>query len=459
MLNKENMNIAIAGASGFIGQSLITWILAHTDHNIIALSRHDKTSNEPRLKWKTCDLFSLLAVEEALQEVDCAYYLVHSMLPSAMLEQGDFADYDLLLADNFARAAQKNKLKQIIYLGGIIPDTQKLSRHLESRKEVEDIFKNKTFFATILRSGLILGQNGSSYMILQNLINRLPVLICPKWTNTLMSPIADGDAISALGSSLNNDKCFNKTYDIGSGTNISYLDMMRTLAQEMGLKRFFLFIPFNFIFLSRLWVRLVSGSSKELVYPLLNSLKHPMIASTKNYFPYFPHKTTDNRMALRKAITVISNKKDQTKSLKLKLVRSIQRMSLPLNKSAIWVAHEYMRWLPRFLFPFLIAHVENFVITFCLFHKKIKLLELTYSEGRSTTDRALFYITGGLLSASSRKGRFEFRETMDRKFIITAIHDFKPTLPWHIYRFTQAIVHLWVMNGFKKHLARLSKHE
>jgi len=124
----------------------------------------------------------LLEIENVLKGIDVAFYLVHSMLPSANLDQGNFADYDLLLADNFARAANLNHIKQVIYLGGLLPSNlENLSKHLESRFEVEQVFRAKNFALTAFRAGLIIGPEGSSFKIMYKLVKRLPVMICPQW--------------------------------------------------------------------------------------------------------------------------------------------------------------------------------------------------------------------------------------------------------------------------------------
>ena len=133
--------IVLAGATGFIGR----WIIKEfqNDYQIIALSRKKVISNpNDKILWRTVDLYSMSSTEKALEKADIAIYLVHSMQPSTRLNQGKFEDTDLLLADNFSRAAQKNKLKQMIYIGGILPkDKYQISNHLLSRYEVEKTLK------------------------------------------------------------------------------------------------------------------------------------------------------------------------------------------------------------------------------------------------------------------------------------------------------------------------------
>ncbi len=157
-LNK-NPIIVIAGASGYIGKEMTLRLLEKfPTAQIIALSRTAQKSDDPHVTWQACDLFSLRSLEQALpKKIDLAVYLVHSMGPTAQLDQGSFADYDLLLADNFSRAIKNTGVQQLIYLGGLIPNTKKLSLHLQSRLEVEETFSEYNLPTTIFRAGLILG--------------------------------------------------------------------------------------------------------------------------------------------------------------------------------------------------------------------------------------------------------------------------------------------------------------
>lgn len=456
-INPDNLAdkvIVVAGASGFIGRSLIEKLLEFEHYKVIALSRVQKTSHHPNLEWRQCDLFSLLEVEEALSGATDAIYLVHSMLPSAQLDQGTFEDYDLLLADNFARACEKNTIHNVVYLGGIIPDNQKLSAHLRSRKEVEDVLDNRAFNFTALRAGLILGKGGSSFNILLKLVRKLPFMLCPPWTSSPMTPIALPDTITCLIYILQNPEVHKKVYDIGGPKTYTYIDLMQILATKLKRKAVFLKVPFNFMWFSRYWVRLLSGASKELVYPLLESLKTPM-SMNLNRTLLNPKEFQSYEDTLDELIDGASEVKYTPSRFTRKYVRSVQRLPLPKGKNAQWVAVEYMRWLPNFFSPILRVTVQEDIVRFCLFSKRFSLLELQYSPDRSFSDRRLFYIVGGKLAKEQNKGRLEFRETIDKKYIITAIHDFYPSLPWYIYRFTQAIAHLFVMKSFGKHLQQV----
>jgi nucleoside-diphosphate-sugar epimerase len=450
--------IVIAGASGFIGYKLIDALLAETDYNIVALSRSNKDSDNPRLEWKKCDLFSVLQLEEALSGCDYSYYLVHSMQPSARLDQANFLDYDLILADNFGRAAKKLSVTKVVYLSGIIPNIEKLSDHLLSRLEVEEVLRQYFTDFVILRAGLVLGKEGSSFNILMNLVKRLPILVCPSWTKSITSPVHISTVISSLVLSLKDESMNQRIYDLSSSDSVSYQNLLKITARKLGLKRIFVGFPLNVIFISRLWVSLFSGASRRLVYPLLESLSHSMVPRADHKIKLDILKDVESSIG-----DVVEDIKDyqykfSTRVIQRSTVRSVQRFSLPPDMNARQVAIEYMYWLPRFLFPFIIVDVrEGEWVYFSLLNRNIKLLVLKWSPERSSDDRQLFYIKGGLLSAKHDKGRLEFREVLNKRYTLAAIHNFSPSLPWYIYRYTQAVVHFIVMTFFGRHLYKISK--
>src|ERR1700761_2840056 len=162
--------LVLAGAAGFIGQALAATLKDH--FRVIGLSRKARPTDANVAEYRRCDLFNLREAEAGLAGADYAVYLVHSMLPSARLTQGSFADMDLICADNFARAARIAGARQIVYLGGLIPDDVKLSPHLRSRLEVERTLGRYGTPLTVLRAGLILGAQGSSFQILLRLVRR-----------------------------------------------------------------------------------------------------------------------------------------------------------------------------------------------------------------------------------------------------------------------------------------------
>lgn len=466
--------VAIAGATGFVGQAIRTALA--DDYHVVALTRSqvrtDRRPGDDPVEWRHCDLFSLLQIEEALHDADYAIYLVHSMLPSARLTQGTFADLDLILADNFARAASRQGVQQILYVGGLLPDdTDDLSPHLASRLEVETTLGAGSAALTALRASLIVGPGGSSLRMLVNLVRRLPAMILPEWTRSMTQPIALDDVVRALRHALANPAAFDQTYDIGGPDVMSYKDMMQRTARLLGVRRLMLDVPVFSPKLSKLWVSVFSGASRALVDPLVESLRHDMVADDNAMQRWLEPDVLGFEEALQRAIDEQGRlkpnprkalrKKDDAAIRAASRVRSVQRLPLPSGYDAHEVARAYLRWLPQFVGPLLRVDVaDDDAARFHLRGIRRPLLELRYAPSRSSDERALFYITGGVLAEVEDQptppGRLEFREVLGGRFLLAAIHDFAPRLPWYVYNATQALAHLWVMHGFGRHLQALT---
>lgn len=444
--------ILIAGASGFIGRTLIERLLSDPDLEIIGLSRTERTSHNPRLIWKKCDLFSLKDISLAMEGCSQAYYLVHSMLPSASLSQGTFYDFDLIMADNFIRAGQTHKLEHIIFLGGMIPNEDELSWHLKSRLEVEETFRQSKIKTTVLRAGLIIGPHGSSFTILQKLIERLPVMICPAWTKTKSQPVALKDVIKVLEKCLKNKELQGQVYDIGGPEIITYQGLIYKAASKIRKARKLYTLNVIPLAISRWWVTLITGVPKDLVYPLVLSLKHEMLAQKDQAWPHPEDLQTPLDESLTLALADHLKTEFKGHVPVERDVRSIQRLVLPPGRDAQWVAQEYFNWLPTFFSTLIKVYIEGNRCIFYLIHPEIQILILNKSEERSTSDRQLLYVVGGMLSAKQDRGRLEFREVLDHKYVMAALHEFRPSLPWYVYKWSQAIVHLIVMKAFGEHL-------
>ncbi len=460
--------VAIAGATGFVGQSLIAALAS--DYDIIGLTRSPTRAameDDSGVEWRHCDLFSMGDVERALQGVDYALYLVHSMLPSARLTQADFVDLDLLLADNFARAAEANGVKQILYIGGILPQHDEPSPHLKSRYEVETTLAARRTPLTSLRAGLIVGPGGSSFAMLVNLVRRLPAMLLPAWTQGSSSPIAIQDVVRAVRYCLGRPQTYGEAFEIGGPEILTYRQLLERTARHLGLRRPMMGVPFVSPGFSKLWISTITGSSSELVGPLIESLRYSLIPRDNPLQAWLRTDALSFEEALRRSVDesgralpnprAVIKQKDARRLTEMKTVRSVQRLPLPAGRRAEWVAVEYMRWLPSFMWPLLTCSVtDGHVVRFLLRFPRLCLLELSYAPERSEPDRQLFRITGGWLARvnpDASNGRLEFREVLNRKGIMAAIHDFRPALPWFVYNLTQALVHLYVMRSFGRALA------
>ncbi|MBA3452939.1 MAG: NAD(P)H-binding protein [Deltaproteobacteria bacterium] len=457
-------SLVIAGATGFVGHAVAQKLAARADRlELVGLTRGRRAIGA----WDrlvSCDLFSLKDVERALQGARFALYLVHSMLPSARLVQGQFADLDLICADNFGRAAAKAGVEQVVYLGGLIPELppDQLSDHLSSRLEVEAALGAHGVPVTTLRAGMVIGPGGSSFEILTRLVRRLPAMVLPAWSERRCQAI-DLETVAALiDHSVGRTETYGQTYDIGGPDALRYREMIQVVGEELGTPRRAIGVPVLTPKLSRLWVSLITGAPRALVAPLIESLKHDMGCHDRRLqeaagLPGLPFRAAVAASLAADAVTASTKPAAYRRAPAAPItgVRSVQRIALPAGRDAEWAAHEYMRWLPHGVSPLLRVEVDDArTCTFFLGRKsKRPLLVLTFAHERSASDRQLFYVTGGGLAQKTERGRLEFRVTPDREHLLTAIHDFLPRLPWWLYRITQALVHRWVMARFGKHLA------
>ena len=227
---------------------------------------------------------------EALYGIDVAFYLIHSMEGSSSKEWKKFAERDRVSAENFARAATECGVKRIIYLGGLshVDDDNELSEHLKSRKQVGEILKTSGAKVTIFRAAVILGQGGGSFQMLQYLVERLPMMVCPKWVLTKSQPISVDDVVTYLVKSLDVEETEGRTFEIGGPDVLTYVDMMRRYAKMVNRSIKIIIIPFLTPRLSSYWVDLITPVKASLARPLIDSLKHEATVkddSIKNMIP------------------------------------------------------------------------------------------------------------------------------------------------------------------------------
>lgn len=482
-MSSEREVVAVAGASGYVGSALGPALARRFE--LVGLSRSSRPPSNGYREWRATDLFSLGDAERALEGVDRAVYLVHSMLPTERLAQGRFEDFDLICADNFARAAKHAGVKQIVYLGGLAPsvDEAALSRHLGSRLETERALAAHGVPVITLRAGLVIGRGGSSFEMMVRLVRRLPMMACPAWTQTRTQPVALDDVIRVIEACLDDEKVPAGVYDIGCPEVLSYREMMQETATMLGLRRPMIEVPFLTTGLSRLWVSLVTGAPRELVAPLIESLVHPMVARDLSLQRSLGQEPTPLREALQRALAPVdaadlggrvegaspvskrgpspAPSADARRQPSRSRVRSVQRLPLPPGRDAAWVADEYVRWLPRRMRPLLRVRTKGGETRFHLFGLGAPMLILTAQPERTSPDRQVLRVSGGLLSDTSAPTppwpRLEFRVVNEGRHVLSAVHDFVPRLPWLIYVATQAIVHLWVMHSFGRHLARVAR--
>lgn len=465
--------VAIAGASGFVGTHLRQFLSPQFQFRALTRSASVAEANpdEAHTQWQRCDLYSLPQVTESLQGCRYGIYLVHSMAPSSRLVQGSFEDTDLLLADNFIRAAEASGVEHVIYLSGLIPQTDEpLSPHLRSRLEVENVLRSRSVRVTVLRAGLIFGPGGSSFSLLINLVRRLPVMLLPAWVRSKTHSVDIQNVCQAFERCLRVEAFCGQTFDLGGHRPMTYREMIEQTATLLGKSARFVNFPLNCFGLTKHWVALFGSVPTALVGPLQESLQHDLEARPNVLSDSMQGEWVSFEESFSNSVDSSGrpkpNPRSATQNLDVKRikqarrVRSVQRMHLPTGWEAGQIAAEYGLWLGR-RFGGLIRASQggDGVVRFILPGRLAVLLELTptpYSLG--SPRRCAFYITGGILSRKvDPPGRLEFRLFPELGCLIASIHGFAPTLPWRIYSLTQARLHLWVMCAFGRHLKSQSK--
>lgn len=425
------------------------------NYEIIAISRNiENKSNEHNVTWKAADLFDLNEITEVMEDIDIAIYLVHSMMPSAKLTQASFEDMDALLADNFAKAASYNKVQHIVFMSGLIPNTNELSPHLRSRLECEQILGSYGVPVSTLRAGLIIGSKGSSYPILKKLVERLPGLLLPKWAYNTTLPVAIDDVIDGLYKIVERNPNENESIDIGGPSHMTYKDLFKQTAEVLDKRLPTIDLPIIPIWLSKYWVKLISGVPKEMVYPLMDSLIHDMIRNDENIVKDISIGKIDYKESVRNALEEETKTQKKGKSSRkgdIKDVRAISRVVLPKDVNMIQLAESYANFLNRITLNVVNSdfNEDNFTISVPFLNKDLLLLSKDFKD--SNNERILYRIVGGDFALDSDGGnaRLEFRRLPNSDACIIALQEYEPTLPWWVYKYTQAKVHKSVMNLFK----------
>ncbi|HTH20887.1 MAG TPA: NAD(P)H-binding protein, partial [Nitrososphaeraceae archaeon] len=273
---QKKIRILVSGASGFIGRRLVRRLLispSTTNWNIRCMTRkaHSLSSyfqnDRDNLEFVQADVQNYPELVKALIGIDIAFYLIHSMEGSSK-EWKKFAERDRVAAENFARAVNEAGVSRVIYLGGLTyAPKQELSKHMRSRTQVGEILKKSNAAVTIFRAAVILGQGGGSFQMLQYLVERLPLMVCPKWVLTKCQPIAVDDVVEYLVRSIETNETKSKTFDIGGPEILSYLDMMRRYSNTLKKSIKIIIIPFLTPRLSSYWVDLITPVKASLARP------------------------------------------------------------------------------------------------------------------------------------------------------------------------------------------------
>ena len=276
------MKILLTGATGYIGKRLLP-VLIEQGHEVVCCVRDkNRFPTEGIYKHPNISLFEFDFLKDIqssgsstsfINDIDAAYYLIHSMSSNVK----DFGSLEEISANNFIKLIKRTSVKQIIYLGGITNE-EILSKHLASRKKVEEILSKSGFPLTSIKAGIIVGSGSASFEIIRDLVEKLPVMITPKWLNTKHQPIAIRNILEYLTGVLLKPETFNRSFDVGGPDVLSYKEMLLQLAEVRGLKRFIFTVPVMTPRLSSYWLYFVTSTSYMLAINLVNSMKIEVVA-------------------------------------------------------------------------------------------------------------------------------------------------------------------------------------
>lgn len=312
--HNDSKPIFVAGGTGYIGGRLIPKLL-EAGYRVRVLARAPEKladrlwAEHPNLEIIKGNVLDLDSLTTAVAPCRAAFYLVHSMLPDVK----DFAATDRTAARNMASAASQAGLEQIIYLGGLGESDHKLSHHLKSRTEVGDCLREGTVPVTILRAAMIIGSGSASFEILRYLVDRLPIIISPRWVSTPCQPIGVRNVLYYLVGCLEKPEMFGQTFDIGKPDVTNYRELMETYAEEAGLpKRWIIPIPILTPRLSSYWIHLVTPVPASIARPLAEGLRNPVVCTENRITELLPQELFDSRKAIRLALDRIHQQQVET---------------------------------------------------------------------------------------------------------------------------------------------------
>ena len=270
------MRILLTGANGYIGMRLLPQLLEQGHDVICAVRNRNRFTSNEELKEKVeiveIDFLKDSLPPEKIRNIDVAYYLIHSMTASTK----DFDEKEAQAAENFNKMMAETSVNQVIYLSGII-NQEKLSKHLKSRKKVEEILYKGSFNLTVLRAAIIVGSGSSSFEIIRDLCEKLPVMITPKWVKTKCQPIAIRNIIQYLTGVIGREDCYNKSFDVGGPDILTYQEMMEQYAEIRKLKILIIGVPVMSPKLSSYWLYFVTSTSYRLAQNLVDSMSVEVI--------------------------------------------------------------------------------------------------------------------------------------------------------------------------------------
>lgn len=306
--------LLVTGATGYIGGRLVPRLL-DAGYRVRCLARSGRKlaervwTDRPGVEIVEGDASDGSLLERSMRGCEAAYYLVHSMQAAGET----YARRDRTLAEGFGRAAAAAGVRRIVYLGGLGETGTDLSEHLASRREVEQALASESVPVTVLRAAMIIGSGSASFEILRYLVERLPVMVTPRWVETPCQPIAVRDVLHYLVACLGVPESSGRALDIGGADVLTYRELMQTMAASLDLpRRLIIPVPVLTPRLSSLWIHLVTPMSKEIARPLAEGLRNPVVCRDDAAARLMPHRPLGVREAIAAALGSIDRRGVET---------------------------------------------------------------------------------------------------------------------------------------------------
>ncbi|MCU0588136.1 MAG: NAD(P)H-binding protein [Syntrophobacteraceae bacterium] len=272
--------VLLTGVTGFVGGRLLPHLQGRAIQTRCLVRSPGRVAGRlqgPHVELAAGDLLDRGSLARALEGQDAAVYLVHSMGGRSVVHYMDYIERDMQAAENFMWAAERTGLRRIIYLGGLGEMGDNLAPHLASRQKVGEILQSGTVKTTVLRAANIIGAGGAPFEMLRYLVERLPVMLCPRWIDTPGEPIAVQNVVEYIAGCLTIPETAGGNFDIGGPDIITYRQLMLIYARVRGLKRLVFSVPVLTPYLSSFWINLMTPVPAGVVMPLVEGLKNKVV--------------------------------------------------------------------------------------------------------------------------------------------------------------------------------------
>ena len=320
-------DILVTGSTGFIGKKLLAK-LDETGFKVKAMSR-SKYPDTENITYVQADAFDADSLSAATEGVETAFYLLHSMEGSKK-EWAEFANREKQQAQNFLKAATQSGVKRIIYLGGLVNESLHLSKHMKSRHDVGKILASGDIPVTELRASVIVGAEGGSYAMLRYLVERLPLMVCPKWVKSQTQPIAVDNVVDYLIGVMKNPETSGKILEIGGPEVMTYEQLMRLYSYILNRNLTVIQIPFLTPRLSSYWIDLVTPVKASLARPLVDSLVHDSVVKDKSIDKLVSVK-------LKPMTEAIASAREESKAFKPIIKSGEEKTSYKINQKILLI--------------------------------------------------------------------------------------------------------------------------